>query len=74
MAAVLRQRVDDTASQQSLRANYTSAACAADPLEINRDIRLSNRDFKLFLVTLESDEVPNDALSQAAQSYKQKYG
>lgn len=86
MAAVLRQRVDDTASQHSVSARYTSAAVceastlieststASDPLEIDRDIRVSQRDFKLFLVALDSDEGPNDDLIQAAEHYKQKYG
>jgi uncharacterized protein (DUF1778 family) len=86
MAAVLRQRIDDTASQQSLTAHCISATMTtdtrilnentstSDPLEINRDIHVSDRDFKLFLVTLQSDEGPNDALRQAADQYKQKYG
>jgi uncharacterized protein (DUF1778 family) len=42
--------------------------------ELPREIRMSRRDFKLFLVEVDSDEEPNDTLRQAAEEYKRKYG
>ena len=42
--------------------------------QLPREIRMSRRDFKLFLVEIDSEEEPNDALRQAAAEYKRKHG
>ena len=83
-AARLQPEVDETAARRQTRAVSSSSAASpateilneashADPLEIHRNIRLSRRDFQLFLVASESDEGPNAELVQAAERYNEKY-
>jgi hypothetical protein len=38
-----------------------------------KEIRMSQRDFKLFLVALESDEEPVDKLRDVADEYKRRF-
>ncbi len=42
--------------------------------ELSHKIVMSQRDFKLFLVEIDSDEEPNELLRSAAEEYKRKYG
>lgn len=59
VTTVLQEAISDSSNEQ---------------FELAREIRMSRRDFKLFLVEIESDEEPHDKLLQAAQEYKRKYG
>jgi uncharacterized protein (DUF1778 family) len=46
---------------------------ATDPFALQKDIRVTQRDFRLFLVSVENARQPNDKLRAAAEEYKQKY-
>lgn len=57
--------------------NHVCAAPADETeavLDRDRRITLNNADRDRFLQKLDSDEGPNEALVQAAQDFKQRYG
>lgn len=59
-----------TESQQTL-SDITSTD--TDDFGLRRDIMVSERDFKLFLVSVENPQPPSDRLRAAAEEYKRKY-
>ena len=72
--ATARLQYDDTSLDRSVRPQLTlvsdreetvteiSSTDAAVFFDFPREIKMSQRDFKLFLVALESDEEPSDKL------------
>ena len=46
---------------------------SAIEFDLPQKIVMSQRDFKLFLVALDSDAEPNEALRAAAETFKEKY-
>jgi uncharacterized protein (DUF1778 family) len=84
--ATARLEYNDTASARRVRPNLTlvsnheevvtEAVSSTDVnlAELPKRIKMSARDFKLFLVALEADEEPTDALKAAAERFKQKHG
>ncbi len=71
--ATARLEYDDTSTARGIRPNLTlvsgreevvveMSSTHANLLESPRQLRLSQRDFKVFLVALDSDEEPNDKL------------
>ena len=72
MASVQLQ-YDPATSVQVQAAHVSDAHAAASEYELPRQIRMSPRDFRLFMLALNSDEEPNEALKAAAEKFKQKY-
>lgn len=71
--ATARLEYDDTSMARNIRPNLTPvsnreevvaevSSTDANLFEFPKQLRLSQRDFKLFLVALDSDEEPNDKL------------
>jgi len=84
MAVWSRPNIVNPGLLADIERQYTTASDARierEPLsttdryeyELSRKIVMSQRDFKLFLVAIDSDEEPNDTLKAAAEKFKQKY-
>ena len=83
--ATARLQYDDTSTARNIRPRLTVvsdreevvaevSSTDTDLSELPKRIKMSSRDFKLFLVALEDDLEPNDALKAAAERFKQKHG
>lgn len=71
--ATARLQYDDTSVERSARSYLTVVSSREEVIaevsstdaasfQLPKDLKMSQRDFKLFLVALESDEEPNDKL------------
>jgi uncharacterized protein (DUF1778 family) len=71
--ATARLQYDDTSTVRNIRSHITvvsnrkdviveTASTDAALLDFPKELKMSQRDFKLFLVALESDEEPSDKL------------
>jgi Protein of unknown function (DUF1778). len=78
MATARLERYDDTSEDRSVRPHLTVvsgheeivteiSSTDSNLRELPNQLRLSQRDFKLFLVALDSDEEPNDKLKALFQ-------
>ena len=76
--ATARLQYDETCMDRSVRPHLTVVSSReelvtevsstdADQCEFPKELKLSQRDFRLFLVALESDEEPNDKLKALFQ-------
>jgi len=70
MAVWSRPNIVNAGLLADIQRQYT---IASDDNELSRRIVMSQRDFKLFLVAIDSDEEPNDTLKAAAEKFKQKH-
>jgi uncharacterized protein (DUF1778 family) len=71
--ATAQLQYDNASSVRTSLETVSDAHTSANLLELPQTIRMSQRDFRLFLVALDSDEEPNDTLKAAAEKFKQKY-
>lgn len=82
--AVVHYTIDSAASGRYPLPRGTAASSATTVLgdvisdssnefELPRAIRVSERDFKLFLVSIENAKEPSEKLRAAAEEYKRKY-
>lgn len=62
-------------AEQSVDTDFhlTTPLVPEDVLETQQMIRLTKRDWELFLASLESDARPNRALRNAAEKFKRSY-
>lgn len=71
--ATIPRTIDSAATGAYILSGYTTASNAqtvlsdaisdsSDEFDLPREMRMTPRDFKLFLVALESDEEPNEKL------------
>ena len=71
---VITQAAHVTGKSLSEFAVSSLVRSAQEILEKHQTVTLSNRDFDAFLQAIESEEGPNEALTQAAERYRQRFG
>ena len=71
---VITQAAHVTGKSLSEFAVSSLVRSAQEVLEKHQTVTLSNRDFDAFLEAIESEEEPNEALKQAAERYRQRFG
>jgi hypothetical protein len=60
--ATQRVQYDSTSMMRAVRVSRVSDAHVSEDFDIPRQIEMSQRDFKLFLVSIGSDEEPSEKL------------
>jgi hypothetical protein len=73
MATARLQQYDSATQARAVKLSTTDSHSSFDEFDLPQEIRLSQRDFKLFLVEIERDEEPNELLVACAAEYKQNF-